>query len=252
MDPLKVSIAEAWDRGVADYDQLVAHGRLTRTEADAWKAVLARALPPPTTQGKLRVLEVGAGTGVMSLLLAELGYELTAMDISRGMLQEARRKAAQRGLQITFEIADAETLPYADGQFDAVFGRHILWTLPHPDKALREWRRVLGPGGSLVLVDSLAVRPNPLARVRRAVSGLIRNLQRPEGGHRYGPGVREALPLAGNHDPERYSELIRSAGFELVSVESLDQFTAIERKAMPLVERWHGEERKYLFSARRD
>lgn len=251
MDPLKISIAEAWDRGVADYDELVAHGRLTRTETDAWKAVLGRALPLLRPDGAVRVLEVGAGTGVMSLLIAELGYQLTAIDISRGMLQEARRKAAQRSLPITFEIADAEVLPFPEDQFDAVFGRHILWTLPHPDKALREWRRVLHPDGSLVLVDSLAVRPNPAARVRRAISRLLARLQRSGGGHRYGPGVREALPLVGNHDPDRYSELIRAAGFGPVSVETLDQLTALERKAMPLVERWHGEERKYLFAARR-
>ena len=252
MDPLKISIADAWDRGVADYDELVAHGRLTRTEADAWKAVLGRALPPLPRDGAVRVLEVGAGTGVMSLLIAELGYHLTAIDISRGMLQEARRKAAQRRLPITFEIADAEVLPFPDEQFDAVFGRHILWTLPHPDKALREWRRVLRAGGSLVLVDSLVVRPNAMARLRRAISRLLAMLQRSGGGHRYGPGVREALPLAGNHDPDRYSELIRSAGFGRVTIETLDQLTALERKAMPLVERWHGEERKYLFAARRD
>jgi len=91
MDPLKVSIVKAWDRGVEDYDDLVAHGRLTRTEADAWKAVLTRLLPPLPS----RVLEVGAGTGVMSVLLGELGYQVTATDISRGMLQEARRKAAE-------------------------------------------------------------------------------------------------------------------------------------------------------------
>ena len=252
MDPLKISIAEAWDRGVADYDELVAHGRLTRTEADAWKAVLARALPPLSGASTVRVLEVGAGTGVMSLLIAELGYQLTATDISRGMLQEARRKAAQRPMPITFEIADAEVLPFPDAQFDAVFGRHILWTLPHPDKALAEWRRVLRPQGSLVLVDSLAVRPNTAARLRRAISRLIGRLRPSGGGHRYGPGVREALPLAGNQDPDRYSELIRTAGLGRVEVERLDQLTALERKAMPLVERWHGEERKYLFSARRD
>ncbi|HEY9287400.1 MAG TPA: methyltransferase domain-containing protein [Candidatus Dormibacteraeota bacterium] len=252
MDPLKISIADAWDRGVADYDDLVAHGRLTRTEADAWKAVLGRALPPLSGQAPRRVLEVGAGTGVMSLLIAELGYQLTAIDISRGMLQEARRKAAQRRLPITFEIADAEVLPFPDDEFDAVFGRHILWTLPQPDKALREWHRVLRPGGALVLVDSLAVRPNTAARLRRAISRLLATLQPSGGGHRYGPGVRESLPLAGNHDPDRYSELIRSAGFSQVRAETLDQLTAMERNAMPLVERWHGEERKYLFTARRD
>ena len=248
MDPLKTSIAEAWDRGVGDYDELVAHGRLTRTEADAWKAVLAAHLPPPPA----RVLEVGAGTGVMSLLIAELGFELTATDISRAMLQEARRKAGQRGAGVVFEIADAEVLPFKEGAFDAVFGRHILWTLPHPERALREWRRVLKPGGTLVLIDSLAVRKGIGTRVRRWASDLIFTIRPPAGGHRYPPGVHEALPLAGNSDPRRYTELIKGAGFEQVAAETLDGLKALELRAMPLAERWHAQDRKYLFRARRD
>jgi ubiquinone/menaquinone biosynthesis C-methylase UbiE len=248
MDPLKASIVKAWDRGVEDYDELVAHGRLTRTEADAWKAVLARLLPPAPS----KVLEVGAGTGVMSLLLAELGYSLTATDISSGMLDEARRKASDRHLAISFEIVDAEVLPFGEKSFDAVFGRHILWTLPHPDRALGEWRRVLKPGGRLVLVDSLAAPPSMVGRLQGFASDLLLRLQRPTGtGHRYSPQVHAALPLAGNGDPTRYTDLIREAGFEQTDSETLDRLKALESRAMPLAERWHAQDRKYAFTARR-
>ena len=247
MDPLKASIVQAWDRGVADYDDLVAHGRLTGTEADAWKAALAQYLPPAPAQ----VLEVGAGTGAMSLLIAELGYTLTAIDISRRMLQEARRKAAQRGLTITFEIADAEVLPFRDGAFDTVFGRHILWTLPHPERALAEWRRVLRPSGRLVLIDSLAAPRTIRRRLQRMVSDLLLRWGRPRsGGHRYGAQTSAALPLAGSGDPRRYADLIRSAGFDLIAVETLDRLKALELRAMPLPERWQAQDRKYVFAAR--
>jgi|SRR5579864_1732911 len=248
MDPLKTTIAEAWDRGVGDYDELVAHGRLTPTEADAWKAVLAHYLPAAPAN----VLEVGAGTGVMSLLMAELGYEVTATDLSRAMLQEARRKAARSNLTIRFKVADAEVLPFRDGQFDAVFGRHILWTLPHPAMALAEWRRVLRLGGRLVLVDSLAIGRGAGVRLRRAISDVLLKLRPPAGGHRYPPGLVGSLPLAGNSDPNRYTELIRGAGFTIERVETLDQLKALELKATPLAERWHAPDRKYLFAARRD
>ena len=249
MDPLKTSIVAAWERGVEDYDELVAHGRLTRTEADAWKDVLGGQLPPPPA----RVLEVGAGTGVMSLLIAELGYQLIATDISRGMLQEARRKASQRGLSITFEIADAEVLPFHDGEFDVVFGRHILWTLPHPARALSEWRRVLRSEGRLVLVDSLAIKGSLAARLKRWASGVLLSWRpRRGGGHRYEAGTIAALPLLGNSDPNRYTELMRAAGFEITRVETLDRLKALESKAMPVAERWHEQDRKYLFVARRD
>jgi ubiquinone/menaquinone biosynthesis C-methylase UbiE len=248
MDPLKASIVKAWDRGVEDYDELVAHGRLSRTEADAWKVVLARLLPPAPS----KILEVGAGTGVMSLLLAELGYSVTASDISKGMLDEARRKATDRRLPIAFEIADAEALPFGEQSFDAVFGRHILWTLPHPARALGEWRRVLKPGGRLVLVDSLAAPSSVGGRLRGLVSDLLRRLRRPTGtGHRYSAQVHSALPLAGNGDPKRYTDLIREAGFELTGTETLDQLKQLESRAMPLADRWHAQDRKYAFTARR-
>ena len=248
MDPLKASIVAAWDRGVEDYDDLVAHGRLTRSEADAWKAMLGQQLLPAPA----RVLEVGAGTGVMSLLIAELGYALTATDISRAMLQEARRKANQRGLSITFEIVDAEVLPFRDGDFDVVFGRHILWTLPHPDRALMEWHRVLRPGGRLVLVDSLAITGSLTARVKRWLSDVLLSLRPRRPGHRYQAGTIASLPLLGNSDPNRYTGLMRAAGFEIIQVETLDRLKALESKAMPVAERWHEQDRKYLFVARRD
>lgn len=249
MDPLKASIVRAWDRGAEDYDELVAHGRLTRTEADAWKAVLGRHLPPAPA----RVLEVGAGTGVMSLLIAELGYQLTAIDISRAMLQEARRKAGQHGLGITFEIADAEVLPFHDGEFNAIFGRHLLWTLPHPARALAEWHRVLQRQGRLVLIDSLAAGTGLRATLQRWASSIMLSLRpRRTPGHRYTTGIHAMLPLAGNADPGRYTELMRGAGFDAIEVETLDRLKALELKAMRLPERWHAQDRKYLFVARRD
>ena len=248
MDPLKASIVKAWDHGVRDYDELVAHGRLTVAEAGEWKSVLTRLLPAAPA----KLLEVGAGTGVMSLLLAELGYQLTATDISKGMLDQARRKAAERRLAIAFEIADAEALPFGDCSFQAVFGRHLLWTLPHPDRALAEWRRALDPGGRLVLVDSLASPASLTGQLKRKASDLLLALRPREGsGHRYSPQIRDALPLAGNGDPTRYTSLMTQAGFELTGSERLDSLKRLESNAMPLAERWHAQDRKYVFTARR-
>ena len=188
----------------------------------------------------------------MSLLLAELGYTVTATDISTAMLDEARRKASQRQLAIAFEIADAESLPFPDGSFDAVFGRHILWTMPHPDRALAEWYRVIKGGGRLVLVDSLASPPSLTGRLQRLVSNLLLRMRQPTGtGHRYTAEVHAALPLAGNGDPSRYTALIEQAGFELTGTETLDRLKALESNAMPLAERWHAQDRKYAFTARR-
>ena len=105
----------------------------------------------------------------------------------------------------------------------------------------------------MVLIDSLATHGGLKPRLQRWLSRVLLSLRRPRsGGHRYGPATLAELPLVGNPDPRRYTELMRAAGFDRIEVETLDQLQALELKAMPLVERWHAQERKYLFVARRD
>ena len=86
-------IREFWDRDSATYDHSASHAASDPLEAAAWRAALRRALPDPPAS----VLDVGAGTGSLSLLAAELRYEVTALDLSEGMLSKAREKAAARG-----------------------------------------------------------------------------------------------------------------------------------------------------------
>ena len=58
-------------------------------------------------------------------------------------------------LRIDFQCQDAEELPYKDDAFDVIVSRNLLWTLPDPEKALREWRRILKPAGALILSDGM-------------------------------------------------------------------------------------------------
>jgi ubiquinone/menaquinone biosynthesis C-methylase UbiE len=111
----------------------------------------------------LDVLDVGCGTGFLALLLAELGHRVTGADAADEMLALAEEKAAQAGLAVDLQRADAEQLPFDDDSFDLVVERHVIWTLPEPRVALSEWSRVLRPGGHLVLVEGEHGRrsPNP-------------------------------------------------------------------------------------------
>src|SRR5207237_10912279 len=105
----------------------------------------------PTT---LDALDVGCGTGFLSLELAGRGHRVTGIDFAPQMLAEARKKATAQRLAVRFEEGDAEQLPFAAGSFDLVMTRHVLWTLPHPEPAVDEWIRVLRPGGRLAVMDS--------------------------------------------------------------------------------------------------
>ena len=101
-----------------------------------------------------RVLEVGCGTGFFLINLWKAGYigaDVHATDISEGMLQVCKRNASEHGLDVETRQGDAESLPYEDGQFDLVIGHAFLHHLPDPAAALSEMRRVLAPGGHLVV-----------------------------------------------------------------------------------------------------
>ena len=101
----------------------------------------------------VKALDVGCGPGIFAITLASLGCETTAVDLSPGMLSEAKANAAARGLTVDFREGNAETLPFADETFDIVVSRYLIWNLPHPEAALADWARVLKKGGKLCFED---------------------------------------------------------------------------------------------------
>jgi ubiquinone/menaquinone biosynthesis C-methylase UbiE len=167
-DPVKQQVAAHWNRRAAHFDEDFGHSIGSPAERAAWDRVLDLVLPK---RGALDALDIGCGTGFLSLELAARGHRVTGVDFAPAMLALARRKAAERHAVIRFEEGDAEQLPFAAASFDLVISRHLLWTLPHPEAAIDEWIRVLRPGGRLVVVDGQAdvnPRPEPLDNARRS------------------------------------------------------------------------------------
>src|SRR3954453_14757910 len=115
-----------WDEDAATYDRAAAHAASDPVEAAAWRAALLESLPSPGAS----VLDVGAGTGAMSLLAAELGYRVTALDLSEGMLGRAREKAAQRGLELRFVVGSSDDPPART--FDPELAGPVFCRTPYP------------------------------------------------------------------------------------------------------------------------
>lgn len=184
-------IREFWNDDAAVYDASPSHYLRRPQEQAAWAGALRRLLPEPPAS----VLDVGAGTGFLSLLLAGQGYHVTAVDLSPGMLRQLRAKAAERHLSIKTVESDALSPP--SGDFDAVVERHLLWTLPDPGAALAAWHRV-APAGRLVVLEGSwdGTQAGGAESWRARARQLAERVRRTEPGHHghYSDSVRRALP----------------------------------------------------------
>lgn len=138
-------------------------GERAPREPDRFEAALLDALGP--VEG-LRVLELGCGAGDLSLELLRRGAELTALDLSRGMVElaSARAERFRPGGAARFVVAPAEQTGLPDASFDRIVGK---WVLHHVDVAgaARETRRLLRPGGRGVFFENQD--RNPLLRLAR-------------------------------------------------------------------------------------
>jgi SAM-dependent methyltransferase len=116
-------------------------------QRELWTDFLARA---PRVPGA-RVLEVGCGTGIITTKIAELPgvTEVVGVDPNLGFVDRARRRAPA----LRFEVADGRALPFDDATFDGVVFATTLCHVPAPESALGEARRVLRPGGYLLVYD---------------------------------------------------------------------------------------------------
>lgn len=129
------------------------------------RRLLSSAGPLPS---RPRALDLGCGPGRVSLLLAaEAGARVTAVDLHEPFLDELRHTAAARGLtgSISTQAVDMAELPYPDGSFDLVWAESSIYSIGF-DKGLRLWRRLLAPGGTLIVTECEWTTAEPSAEAR--------------------------------------------------------------------------------------
>jgi 2-polyprenyl-3-methyl-5-hydroxy-6-metoxy-1,4-benzoquinol methylase len=131
------------------FDNEPDHGLRDPLIREAWVDLLKAWLP----EAKSAILDIGCGTGSLSVLLAGLGHAVTGIDLSSAMISQAQKKAAALGYAIKFNIMDAAFPRFPRQQFDILVCRHLLWALPEPAQVLQRWVELLKPEGRLFLVE---------------------------------------------------------------------------------------------------
>jgi len=233
-----------WDEDAATYDRAATHAASDPVEAAAWRGALLESLP---AQGA-SVLDVGAGTGAIALLAAELGFRVTALDLSEGMLGKAREKAAARGLDLTFVLGSSDEP--APGPFDAVMERHVLWTTPEPVAVLSAWRGV-APSGRLVLFEGVWDSTALPDRLKDIAADAVRRALKIEPEHHahYDPEVLEQLPLARMASPEPLFAAVQEAGWRNLRFRRLRDVEWARRLAASPLLGWLEEVAQYVVVA---
>jgi len=125
------------------------------------------------------VLEIALGTG-LNLPYYRADVRLTGIEFSPAMLDIARRRATELGREIDLRLGDAERLEFADESFDTVVCTYGLCTIPDDRQAVREARRVLRPGGALLLAEHVR---SPVTAVRAGQRLIAPLMLRFEGDH---------------------------------------------------------------------
>jgi len=221
---LKERINQYWSDGADGYYKSVWESLHPGTLKRKWQEVLKESIGDE----KAKILDVGTGPGAVALLLADMGHCVIGLDRSEEMLKKARENAKRLGLPVDFKQGDAESIPFECGSFNVVVSRNVLWTLPNPIVALSEWKRVLRPGGTLVVMDGnwyINLNGSLKNRIWRSSALFwISIIEKRNALHRRGePDWRRKLPMTFRKRPEYDIELLNGLGFIDINFRIIDR-----------------------------
>lgn len=210
-----------FDQIAPSYDRL--NHLLSLNVDKLWRSYALKEIVDGTPQ---QILDVACGTGDSTISIAAAagaGSRVTGVDISEGMMARVMEKAAHEGVhdRIRLQVADGENLPFPEGAFHRVTCAFGIRNFEHKELGLKEFHRVLKPGGKAVILE-LSVPKNRL--VRRFYDLYFKHILPWIGGrisgnreaYRYLPASVHAFPA-----PETFLRMMQAAGFNAVRHKSL-------------------------------
>jgi len=176
-----------------------------------------------------KVLELGCGTGNLTNVLIKAGYEVTALDISVEMLKRLKMKTNGNSKIL---IGDAELPSFKEESFDAVVCRNLLCTIPNPEKALREWFKILKNNGKLCVIERINENGFGIKkRIELFLMMLIENCLYNKIG--YEEDIAKSIPFYDGFEPETLKSIILNSGFRKVEVDMMRSTNMARKVAQP-------------------
>ncbi len=145
-----------WSKRACTYS-VVNQEELATDQHHVWSQTIDQRIKshfPGKKPEEIKVLDIGTGPGFFAIILTELGYQVSAVDYTEAMLEQARSNAGDLAQHIHFQQMNAEELTFADNTFDVIVSRNLTWNLHNPDKAYTHWNRVLKKNGLLLNFDA--------------------------------------------------------------------------------------------------
>lgn len=190
---LNAKVKKSWAKRASNYDKSIGffERKVFGEEHRGWAC--------SKVAGK--TLEIAVGTG-LNLPHYPSSLTLTGLDLSPEMLEIARDRAASLGLDVNLEQGDAHELRFPDDKFDTVIATYSLCNIPDPHRAVAEMKRVLRPGGRLVLVDHVRSTVRPILWFQKVIEFFSARLE-------------------GEHMTRRPLRYVEAHGFEIVERERM-------------------------------
>ncbi len=224
------TIGAYWDTRSEGYRQQIENEHKNGTED--FYVQLFKSLPSP-----LRVLDLGCGPGFLTGLLASKGHEVTALDFSEKMLEQAKDYVSKvTHKKVNFLRDDAQNPPFENESFDLIVSRNLVWNLEKPVEAYKKWFDLLSPNGQMFVFDGnhycylfdkdYAEQVTPKVREENHVLLGVSTTVIDE--------LAKELPLSHTYRPYWDERVLNEIGFTDIKFEILKTKTSSTNRVLPL------------------
>ncbi|NMM63557.1 class I SAM-dependent methyltransferase [Clostridium sp. P21] len=219
---MELSIQNYWDNRANTYSEMI-NEDMNSFKKEAWCKIINNKV---SDKNEVKVLDIGTGPGFFAIIMAQMGYDVTAVDCSCTMLKEARYNAELAGVKVNFIKSDGEKLNFENKSFDLIISRNVTWTLKEPEVAYKNWFQLLKEDGRLVIFDAnwyLRLAKSGFDEEYEKDMKLARNMgydcKTNKGQRNQCEEIAKNLPMTYKIRPEWDKEVLRQCGFKKIIVE---------------------------------